>query len=215
MISGPDGNVYVGATAGYGKLEAPLLSWTGKSGSITLLSNLAADQSPVSLADWKNSVIVGTTALGGGGSHPTETDAHVFTWDTARKQKTTEAVPVQGAKTITDLITTKSGLVYGIAISGIEHTIFAFEPQTGRVVSRKPTPFHNVVYNGIGMTSSGMIVGLAEDGVFTIDEAKGETRLIAKTPMKITGGFALRDGAVYFISNSKIYRYFLGATDAH
>jgi len=215
MISGPDGKVYVGATAGYGKLEAPLLSWTGKPGSITLLGGLAPDQSPVSLTDWKNSVIVGTTALGGGGSHPTATDAHVFTWDTSRKQKKMEAVPVQGAKTITDLITAKNGLVYGIAVSGVEHTLFAFDPQTGRVVSRKSTQFHNVVYNGIGMTSSGMIVGLAEDGIFTIDEAKGEVRLIAKTPMKITGGFALRDDAVYFVSNAKVYRYFLGAADAH
>jgi streptogramin lyase len=214
MISGPDGNVYVGATAGYGKLEAPLLSWTGNESSIKLFGGLAPNQSPVSLANWNNCVIVGTTALGGGGSHPTATDARIFTWDTARKEKTTEAVPVEGAQTITDLITAKSGVVYGIAAAGTRLTIFAFDPQTGRVVSQKSTPFHDVVDTGIGMTPNGKIVGLAEDGIFTIDEQTHEARWIAKTPMKITGGFALRDNAVYFISNSKVYRYFLGAIDA-
>ena len=215
MTPGPDGNVYVGATAGYGKLEAPLLSWTGETDSPKLFNGLAPNQSPVSLASWKMSIVVGTTTLGGGGSHPTSMDAHVFTWDTERKQKTTEAVPVEGTKTITDLITTRKGMVYGIAISGEEHTLFAFDPQTGHIVSRKSTPFRNVVYNGIGVTSSGRIVGLAEEGIFTIDEAKGEARWLAKTPMKITGGFGIRDNAVYFVSNAQVYRYRLGARDAH
>lgn len=214
MISGPDGNVYVGATAGYGKLEAPLLSWTGQPGSIKLFDGLAADQSPVSLATWKNSVVVGTTTLGGGGSHPTTADAHVFTWDTTRKLKATEAVPIQGAKTITDLVTAKSGIVYGLAVAGVEHTLFAFDPETGRIVSRKPTPFRDVVYNGIGMMPDGTIIGLAEDGIFTINEAKGEVRLIAKTPMKITGGFALHEDFVYFVSNATVYRYSLGGLHA-
>ena len=215
MITGPDGNVYIGGTAGYGKLEAPLLSWTGKPGFVTAIGGLASDQSPSSLAQWENSVIVGTTALGGGGSHPAATDAHVFAWDVSRKQKTVETVPVAGAKTVTDLITARSGLVYGIAVSGMEHTLFAFDPRSGRVVSRKPTPFRNVVYNGIGVASNGMIIGLAEDGIFTIDEEKSEVKLIAEAPMKITGGFALRDDAVYFLSNAKVYRYQLGVTNAH
>jgi len=104
--------------------------------------------------------------------------------------------------------------VYGIAVAGTQHSLFVFDPQTGRVVTRKTTPFHNVVYNGIGATANGTIVGLAEDGIFTIDQAKNEVRMLVKTPMKITGGFALQGDAVYFISNAKVYRWPLPA-EAH
>jgi hypothetical protein len=215
MIAGPDGNVYVGATAGYGKLEGPLLLWTGKPDSVKLFNGLVQGQSIVSLASWKDSIVGGTTTQGGGGSHPIAGDAHIFTWDTLSHRKGADLVPVEGAKTITDLVVAKKGIVYGIAVSGTEHTLFAFDPETRKIVSQRPTPFRNVIYNSIGLLPNGMIVGLAEEGIFTIDESTGNTRILAKTPMKITGGFALRDNTVYFVSNSDVYRYHLGVDNAH
>jgi hypothetical protein len=215
MILGPDGLVYVGATAGYGKLESPLLAWNGKPGSVQLYGNLVHNQSVVSLTSWKQDIVGGTTTLGGGGSHPTAAAAHLFLWNTTTKKKDCDVVPVADANTITDLITAKSGIVYGIAISGTTHTLFAFDPEERKVISQKLTPFHDVVYNGIGVASDGAIIGLAEDAIFTIDETSGDVRTIAVPPVKITGGFDLRHGDVYFISNSEVYRYRLAVTGAY
>ena len=214
MIQGPDGLVYVGATAGYGQLEGPLLSWDGSAGAVHLHNNIVHDQSVVSLAVWKQFIVGGTTTTGGGGSHPTQTDARLFLWDTKTHAKAFDIIPVAGADLITDLITAPGGLVYGIAVShggiGVSqeaHTLFAFDPKTRSILSRQPLPFHDVVYNSVGLLPDSTIVGLAEEGIFTIDQATHQARLIAPSPVKITGGFDLRDGAVYFISNSEIYRY--------
>jgi hypothetical protein len=222
MIQGPDGLVYVGATAGYGQLEGPLLSWNGSAGAIHLHNNIIHDQSVVSLAVWKQFIVGGTTTTGGGGSHPTQTGARLFLWDTKTQAKEFDIIPVAGADLITDLITAPSGLVYGVAVShgGTAvsygaHTLFAFDPQTRSILSRQPLPFHDVVYNSIGLLPDTTIVGLAEKGIFTIDQATHHAGLIAPSPVKITGGFDLRDGAVYFISNSEIYRYRKVAAHAH
>ncbi len=214
MIQGPDGLVYVGATAGYGQLEGPLLSWDGSAGTVHLHNNIVHDQSVVSLAVWKQFIVGGTTTTGGGGSHPTQTDARLFLWDTKTQAKDFDVIPVAGADLISDLIAAPNGLIYGIAVShgGIAashgaHTLFAFNPKTRSIPSRQLLPFHDVVYNSIGLLPDSTIVGLAEEGIFTIDQATNQARLIAPSPVKITGGFDLLDGAVYFISNSEIYRY--------
>ena len=207
MVEGPDGLVYVGATAGYGELESPLLSWNGANGSVQLHANIIHDQSVISLTAWKQFVVGGTTTTGGGGSHPTQTDARLFLWNTHTQAKEFDIVPVPGADLITDLVTAAKGTIYGIAESRGAHTLFAFDPNTRTILSLQPLPFHDVVYNGIGLLPDKTIVGLAEEGIFTIDQTTHRARLIVPSPVKITGGFDLRDGAVYFISNSEIYRY--------
>lgn len=215
MIAGPDGAVYVGATAGYGKLEGPLVRWTGTADSVQLFGNLVKNQSVVSLASTKTLVIGGTTTTGGGGSHPTETDAHVFGWNPETKQKTFDVIPVKGASVITDLIANKSGTVFGFAVTGGKHVLFALDPTDGHVLSTRETECRGLVYNGIGRLPSGQIIGLDESGIFTIDEAAKAVTTIAPSPVKITGGFDIRDGAVYFISNSELYRYWLEKPHAH
>ena len=215
MIDGPDGRVYVGATAGYGQLESPLLSWTGNPGSIQLHGDIVRDQSVVSLAVWKRFVVGGTTTTGGGGSHPTQTDARIFLWDTKIQSKNFDMVPVPCADLITDLVTAKTGLIYGIAVSDGSHTLFTFDPHTRTILARQALPFHSVIYNGIGLLPDGTIVGLAEEGIFSIDEATHSAKLTAASPVKITGGFDIRAGAIYFVSNSEVYRYRKEARLAH
>lgn len=207
MIVGADGRVYVGGTAGYGELEGPLLAWDGTPESVTLYGNLVHNQSVISLAAWKEFIVGGTTTTGGGGSHPTETSAHVFLWNTKTHAKDFDFVPVEKAESITDLIASRSGVVYGVALSHDGRTLFAFDPQSRKMLSRQNLPFQDVVYNGVGLDAAGRIVGLATEGVFAIDEEKHEARLIAPSPVKITGGFDIRDGYIYFISNSEIYRW--------
>jgi hypothetical protein len=215
MVQGPDGAVYVGGTAGYGQLEGPLVRWTGAPGSVQTFGNLVKNESVVSLTSTKDLVIGGTTTTGGGGSHPTETDAHVFGWSPATKAKTFDVVPVPGASVITDLSVGKSGAIFGFAISGSKHTLFVLDAHDGHTLAVKDTDFHNVVYNGLGSLQTGQLIGLDESGIFTIDEATTSVKMLAASPVKITGGFELHDGAVYFISNSELYRYWLEKPHAH
>ena len=60
----------------------------------------------------------------------------------------------------------------------------------------------------------GTMVGLAEDGIFTIDPSTNAVRMVAATSMKITGGFALRGQDIYFVSNSDVYRYRVAVSHA-
>jgi hypothetical protein len=218
MIASKDGTVYLGATAGYGKLEGPLVSWDARSGPLHTYGGLVPNQSIVSLTNWKGAIVGGTTIEGGGGSHPTETDAHVFVWDAAQKRMIWDVIPVPGATSITDLIAAKNKLIYGIAISNgeitrgeaISHgrlTLFTLDPVRRKVLAAELLPFHSVVYNSVAVAPDGRIYGLAEEGIFRIDERTHQGELAARSPVPITGGFALRGHSIYFVSGSDVYRY--------
>lgn len=207
MIDGPDRKVYVGGFAGYGLLESSLIEWDTESGTIQRNEEVVHDQSVVSLAVWHDRIVGGTSINGGPGSHPTQTEAKLFIWNPKVHRNEFETVPVANAATITDLITAPNGLVYGIA----KDTLFAFNPATRKIVGRLKVPFASPatgpLYNCVSVDASGRIWGLAQDGIFSIDTRTLQTRLIARSPHKITGGYAMRNGKIYFISGSAVYGY--------
>lgn len=203
MIAGSDGLIYLGSVAGYGKIEGPLTVWDSKRGTVRLYDGIVRDQSVVSLAAWKNLIVGGTTPDGGGGSHPTEADARLFVWNPKTAQREYDTVPVPGARRITDLITAPNGLVYGIA----GDSLFTFDPKTRQVGNVHKLPFSDLPYNSVGLGPDGRIWGLASEGIFAIDTKTNSASLVARSPERITAGFDLRDGAIYFASGSAAYRY--------
>lgn len=207
MIEGDDGAVYVGATAGYGQLEGPLVAWNAPAGPVHAYGDLVHNQSVVSLASLSGNIVGGTTTLGGGGSHPTESDARVFLWNAASHQLVWSIVPVPGADSITDLITSATGLVYGIATGTGHNTLFTIDPRRHAVITRQGLPFHSVVYNSVAKADDGVICGLAQEGIFRIDDTHHQATLIARSPAPISGGFALRGDSIYFLSGSDVYRF--------
>jgi hypothetical protein len=210
LINGPGGKVYVGSIAGYGKLGGPLSVWTVESGTVEQYHHIIPDQSVNSLAVWKDRIIGGTTTGGGGGSHPTQKEARLFIWDPATRKLEFETVAVPGSASITDLITAPNGLVYGI--SG--KTLVVFDANARKVIERKELPFGNAIYNSVAMGPDGRIWGLAGQGIFAIDTRTNEAELVAAAPEKITGGFALRNQSIYFISGPAVYRYTIPAVKA-
>jgi len=202
MINGSNGNVYVGALAGYGLIESPLIEWNPESGSVQLY-NVVPNQSVVSLASWQDFIIGGTSSRGGPGSQPTQADAELFIWNPSTQEVEYQFAPVSGAASITDLITAPNGLVYGIA----GKTLFEFNPQTQQITNSQTLPFSNVIYNGVSVDNAGRIWGLAESGIFVIDTSKFNTTMIANSPLQITGGFAMANGNIYFISGPSVYSY--------
>jgi hypothetical protein len=215
MIEGADGVVYVGGTAGYGQLEGPLVAWNATAGTVHAYGDLVHNQSVVSLASLGGNIVGGTTTMGGGGSHPTETDARVFLWNAVSHQMVWSIAPVPGADSITDLITLTSGLIYGIAIGRGQNTLFAIDPSSHDVIARQELEFHSVVYNSVAKAEDGVIWGLAQEGIFRLDDTRHQASLIARSPAPISGGFALRGDSIYFLSGSDVYRFSGVSRHAH
>ncbi len=203
LIKGPDGKIYIGAVSGYGKLGGGLVRWDAETDSVEQYPNLVKDQSVISLAAWKDWIVGGTTIGGGGGSHPTTSEARLFVWDPKSRQKLFEMVPVAGASKITDLITASNGLVYGIG----GRTMFVFDPETRRIVDRKPVPFRKPIYNAIANGGDGQLWGVCGEGVFRIRPENNEIELVAHAPSPITAGFAMQGATIYYVSGSGIWSW--------
>lgn len=223
MIDGPDGKVFIGAVSGYGKLGGPLAVWDVANAKVEQYPNLVQDQSVVTLTRWKNLIAGATTVGGGGGSHPTKSEARLFLWDPKTRRKVFETVPVAGAGTITDLIAAPNGLIYGIAgravaavkigkeattpSKGAQSVVFAFDPAKREVLMQKVAPFSSVVYNSVAADSDGKIWGLASTGIFAIDPKTNDISLAASSPNHITGGFAMLGNTIYFTSGAEVWSW--------
>jgi len=210
LINGPDGNVYVGSVASYGLLNAPLVEWNPEDDSVQQFNDVVNDQSIISLAVWHDFVIGGTSIYGGEGSHTSQKEARIFIWNTKTHTKTFDIIPVRGAPQITDLITAPNGLIYGIAghLNGSAgNTLFVFDPVSRKVTSLGELPFSSPIYNSVTLGKDGKIWGLAETCIFAIDPKSNKVSLVAHSPERITGGFAMRNGEIYFVSGATIYRY--------
>jgi streptogramin lyase len=204
MIAGPDGNVYIGAVAGYGKLSGDLVAWDVPAEKIVSYHDVVPQQGIASLVVWNGQLVGGTTIAGGGGSHSAAAQAVLFLWDTHQKRKTFEIAPVPGAAAITDLTLTSDGIIWGIAAQ----SVFAFDPVHLRVVNTSPLPF-TPIYNSVAIDSEGRIWGLAEQGVFVIDQKTKKAALANKSPCTITTGFAAVGNVFYFACQADLWRYHL------
>lgn len=202
MISAQNGVVYVGAQAGYGKLDGPLLAWNPADGSVRHWS-VIPEQSVVSLAAWKDLVVGGTTIQGGPGSEAEATDAQLFLFDPQSEEVVWHAAPVPGAQTITDLVTAPNGLVYGFA----DKTLFEFDPSIPAVLRTRRTAESGLIYNSVGVDKVGRIWGLSNQDVFAIDTVQLQAATMGVPPERITGGFALSDDGIYFIAGTAVYSY--------
>jgi hypothetical protein len=209
LVEGPDGLVYAGAVSGYGKLGGPLCSWNVEAGTVQQYVDVLKEQSVSALTIWKNRVIGGTTIKGGGGTRPTQKEGMIFIWDPVARKVSFSFPPVAGAATIDNLITAPNGLVYGLAGG----TMFVLDAEKPGVRLTKPLPFPGgTVYGSLVLGPDGRIWGLAvhpNAGIFAIDPRTSDVQLVARPPKPITGGFAFRNNAIYFLSGPDLYRFAL------
>ena len=202
MVEGPDHAIYIGSIATYGQLESPLLKFVPETDA-SILYPVVHDQSVDSLAVWHDLILGGTTIHGGSGSHPTQTSACIFAWNTTTGKKDFEVVPVPGKAAVLDLIVAPNDHIYGFA----DNVFFEFDPSTKAVSKRQPIPFSQPLYDSVAFDRSGNIWGLAKEGIFMISPATSKIQLVARSPAEITGGFAMRDGKIYFIAGSSVFSY--------
>jgi streptogramin lyase len=213
MIGSRTGEVYVGSIPGYGLRGGSLDVFASSSGRHKGSYPVYPDQSIVSLTGWNNLIVGGTSTRGGGGSVPATTEARVFVWDPATKQKQYDLVPVPGANNITDLATAPNGLVFGIAGAlARENELFVLDPQRRQVMHHAtlPYPVNAGVANSIGVGPDGRFYCLYPGGIYAIDPATYRVSIEATYGGgPVTAGFALSGRNVYFGSGPRLVRYTL------
>lgn len=206
MVAGPGDKVFIGAVSGYGQLGGPLCVLDPVTGKVEQHPHLVRDQSVVALAVLPDGRLVGgTTVGGGGGSHPTQTEAKLFFWDPVTREKQLEIVPVPGEGSVVALALGPDGLVYGVAGA----TLFVFDPTAQRVIETAPHGLGTVIYNAVFPGPEGRLYGLSHGGVFGIDPATRRPRILAAYPGGIEGGVACRGREVFFTSGPQIISYVL------
>ncbi|MBI1929741.1 hypothetical protein HYR99_36515 [Candidatus Poribacteria bacterium] len=205
LIEGPDRKIYLG-------------TWDGGY-IIENYRNLIPNQSIVSLAYEPESGLIfgGSSIAGGGGSHPTETEAHFFAWDTERKEKVIDlpavfdTVQAEGQKTVRDTaivaMTAAKGLVF--AVGRPSNTLFVYDVKAREVIHRVIIPYGGVHEISLGLWRDGLIYGLAGNAIFTINPDNFELNRIGEYEGGISCGFAMTETGIYFGSGVHLARYVL------
>jgi outer membrane protein assembly factor BamB len=200
--------VFVGAIAGYGKLDGLFCEWDPDAGTVTVLNDGIVDQSISSLAIRDDLVLVGTSITGGTGSHTTAARAQLFEWNPkSRTRQRSLELPVDRI----DSLVVHNDQIYALA----ERSLIAVDGSSFAIVGRTETPARNPrLWQSIAVDDDGVLWGLADEGIFTVRPRDLSVRIAARTPKPVTAGFAMRDRTIFFASGSKIYRYTLPPRDA-
>ena len=124
------GKLVIGTVPKYGYLGGALVIFDLESGEREVYWNVVDQQSVTAVTSKDGLIYGGTNVWGGLGVDPTATEAKLFAWDIANKEKVFEIVPVPGKRAITDLIAAPDGNIWGVA----EGTLFIFDPVTRQII---------------------------------------------------------------------------------
>lgn len=131
MVAG-GGKLFIGTMAGYGGLQGALAMYDPETGNCTARTNLARDQSVVSLLYSNGVVYAGTLAWGGLGARPTQPRARLITWDIRTGRTTSTPVPVHAAS-LEGLVAGPGGNVWMMA----QNWLLVYSPTSGRFVYQR------------------------------------------------------------------------------
>jgi len=203
FVRGPHDKVYVGAIAGYGKLDGPLCEWDIATGRVTTFTNVVPHQSISALTVKGDRLIGGSSVLGGTGSRPMASIAQVFEWDPSTRA-VTRSVELPGAIRVDGLTIGPAGDIY--VLSGTR--MFVIDGRSFEIAQQRELPFAGgTLWQSIASDRDGRIWGLASEGVFAIEPDSLDATLVLKPAKKITAGFAIRGDTILFATGSEIYRY--------
>ena len=115
---GPDGRIYFGTIADYGRLGGALVVLDPATDSIAVHRNVVQDQSVYALVSDGERYIYGATSVRGGlGARPSAKESKLFVWDTENDWKTLERTVVDNAFEIWGLDWLEPGMLVGAADS--------------------------------------------------------------------------------------------------
>jgi len=208
MVVGPDRRIYIGSMPPYGQLGGAMGVYDPKQDKVVEnYRNLIPNQSIYALAYEPKSGLLfgGSSIVGGGGSTPTEKDAHLFAWDTRKKEKVIDLVPVPGDGTIVALACAQ-GRVFAVSLGS--NTLTVYDPEKRKIVHQARMPFDATLDASLGFHQrDGKLYGLTGSAIYSIDPKSYTVGKVAEYKKGISRGFALTEEALYFGSGVQLVRY--------
>lgn len=202
MISGPDGSTYVGSDLGYGKLGGVLVDWKSDQPAPLASENPVSEESIISLANWNNLVVAGTSIVGGSGTQSQQKEAVIFLWDPSHRRVLFQQSLRYGA--INDVTVVRDT---AFAISGRNLLVFDLRARALKTSRPLPPEFQSTIYNAAGLGPDGRIWGLNSAGVFAIDPDSLEIQQLGRTEHSVTGGFALDGDGIDLICGGEVLHF--------
>jgi len=150
----------IGTMAGYGRLQGALTLYDPASGTCTVRTNLARDQSVVSVLYSNGVVYAGTLAWGGLGARPTQVRARLLTWDTVTGRTTSTPVPVHAAS-LQGLVVGPGGNIWMMA----QNWLLVYSPRSGKFVYQRQL-FKSLTYPTPPLTATNRVT--AYDAALTV-----------------------------------------------
>lgn len=207
MLIGPGKTIYVGSHPAYGQLGGAMGVFDPAQGKVVEnYRNIVQNQSITALAyDEKSGLIFGGSGIyGGGGSTPTEKEAHFYVWDPVEKAKTQEFVANAGDIDVASMAVGAGKVFYITRPSG---TLCVYDIAQGEVIERKPSSLGTPLDISLGLHTDGKLYGLTNTSIFSIDPATHEIAEVAKYEGGIGCGWAMTEAGIYFGSGVHLMRY--------
>jgi len=202
MTLGPDGKLYLGTRAAYGKLGGSLTVFDPTSESFTVHRNIVEAQDVHCLTtDGQRSIYAGCSKEGGLGAQIRAKEAHLFVWDVEAQAKVFETIPVDTASYVNSLSVGKDGLIYGSADS----TFFIFDPAKREVIWRKDPGFGDLT--NVVASWDGFIYGTTARSFYRFDPRERTFGTIAKLSGESVRNLLLetKEGELYLAAAEKLY----------
>ena len=203
MCAAPDGeNILVGGVPDYGMVGGSLIIYNPKQQKVEEeFKNIVQDQSIFGLCITKSGLVcAGSSIEGGGGANITETEAKLILWDYEKREKILEIIPVPGAEAITDLTLASDNNIYGFA----DDTLIVFNPESRKLIHTEQMPYGKPAFRAMTQGPNNELIALLGSDIVKITPETYTHKNIAKYENGITGGIAVIDNEVFFISDSHI-----------
>ncbi len=206
MILGPENLLYIGSYPPYGQLGGAMAAVSPTTyKTVQNHRHLIRNQSIVALAwDKPDGLIYGGSSItGGGGTTPSEKEAKFFAWIPSEKKLSYERMVVPGDTEIVALAVA-ANKVFGI--SRPSNTLFVYEPKTGTIRTTK-VPHGHVHEVSLGLHSDGLLYGLTDTAIFSVDPKTEAIGLVTRLPVTASCGWAITRTGIYFGSGVHLWRY--------
>ena len=210
---GPDNMLYTGTMPSKGRLGGAILRVDPADLALKTWPSPIPNQSVMYVAavPEANQLFCTTSIQGGSSAIATEKEACVFLWDLNKEALVLQTQPLPGAKSYGRAVRARNGLIYGLG----NGQYYVFDPRTRSVVHAAPLPVKAVHFPELHdqpVGPRGLLVGLGDDGVFTIDPADNRASVLARhESIRRAHGFCVTDdGMLYYGSGATLMRCKLG-----
>ena len=209
LVIGPDGMIYTGTFPSKGRLGGALVRVDPTNLSHQAWVNVISNQSIAHLAAIPETgeLFCTTSVMGGSSAIPSEKAACVFLWDCRHEKLAFRSQPIPGAKGYGAAVRARNGIIYGVAGAAY----YAFDPRSRKTIFTGVLPVKALHFPDLSDEPAGprgLIYGIGDDAIFTIDPADHSSRILVrhKSLKRAQGFYVTADQTLYYGAGSHLMR---------